>query len=382
MRLVHLAGYGGPYAGSFVPMLRGVMRAARDRGWSCEAVFGPVARDRVWLDELRDDGIPFRIAPSSSRAGVSGLVRSLLAESDEPTVLHTHFTSFDIPAAAAAGRHGAAKVVWHVHTPHHGSLSMRARNRLKYALLGRRVERILCVSSELADVVAKRGAPRGRVEFLHNAVDVERFWLLERHEREIARLRLGLPGDQPLLVHFGWDWYRKGGDLFMQAVRMLRERGVEAVGVTVGGGEPARQLRQELHLGHAVHVLEPTDDVRTLYAAADVFLSPSRAEGTPYSVMEALSSGTSVVASDIPGHGAVGVGIASCLITSDEPAAITAAIQRLLDREPHEIAADALTGHLWLRDNLHLSRWSAALVDRYEHALALRAHGRAVPVPA
>ena len=34
VRLVHLAGYGGPYAGSFVPMLRGVMRAARDRGWS------------------------------------------------------------------------------------------------------------------------------------------------------------------------------------------------------------------------------------------------------------------------------------------------------------------------------------------------------------
>ena len=159
MRLVHLAGYGGPYAGSFVPMLRGVMRAARDRGWSCEAVFGPAASDRVWLDELRDDGIPFRIAPSSSRADVSGLVRSVLAESAEPTILHKHFTSFDIPAAMAAGRHDATKVFWHVHTPHHGSLPMRARNRLKYGLLGRRVERILCVSSELAEVVVDRGAP-------------------------------------------------------------------------------------------------------------------------------------------------------------------------------------------------------------------------------
>ena len=221
---MHLAGYGGPYAGSFVPMLRGVMRAARDRGWSCEAVFGPVARDRVWLDELRDDGIPFRIAPSTSRADTSGLVRSLLAESDEPTILHTHFTSFDIAAATAAARHRAAKVFWHVHTPHHNGLPMRARNRFKYALVGRRVERILCVSSELAEVVVKRGAPKGRVEFMHNAVDVERFWLLERQEREIARLRLGLPAGQPLLVHFGWDWTRKGGDLFMQTVRMLRER--------------------------------------------------------------------------------------------------------------------------------------------------------------
>ena len=379
---MHLAGYGGPYAGSFVPMLRGVMRAARDRGWTCEAVFGPVAKDRVWLDELRDDGIPFRIAPSRSRADISGLVGSLLAESGEPTILHTHFTSFDIPAATAARRHGATKVFWHVHTPHHGSLAIRARNRFKYGLVGRRVERILCVSSELAKVVVQRGAPQRRVEFLHNAVDVERFWLAERQEREIARLRLGLPAGRPLLVHFGWDWHRKGGDLFMQAVRALRERGIEAVGVTVGGGDPARALRDELHLGHAVHVLEPTDDVRTLYAAADVYLSPSRAEGTPYSVMEALSRGTAVVASDIPGHGLMGAHIASCRITPHDPAAIAAATRQLLDREPHEVAADALTGHLWMRDNLHLAKWSAGLVERYEHALARGAAAHGEPVPA
>ena len=378
---MHLAGYGGPYAGSFVPMLRGVMRAARDRGWSCEAVFGPVAKDRVWLDELRDDGIPFRFAPSSARADVSRLVRSLLAESDEPTVLHTHFTSFDIPAAMAAAGHGATKVFWHVHTPHHDSVLMRARNRMKYALLGRRVDRILCVSSELAEVVVDRGAPRSRVEFLHNAVDADRFRLLEREEREIARLRLGLPIGRPLLLHFGWDWDRKGGDLFMQAVQALRARGVEAVGVTVGGGEAAKKLREDLDLTHAVHVLDPTDDVQTLYAAADVFLSPSRAEGTPYSVMEALSSGTAVVASDIPGHALMGAGIASCLITPHDPAAIATAAERLIDRDDHEISADALSGHLWMRDKLHLPRWSAGLMERYEAALGAAAL-EPVPVPA
>jgi glycosyltransferase involved in cell wall biosynthesis len=362
-------------------MLRGVMRAARDRGWTCEAVFSPVAKDRVWLDELRDDGIRFRFAPSNARADISRLVRSVLSESDEPTILHTHFTSFDVAAAMAAGGHGAAKVFWHVHTPHHDSLPARARNRLKYAVLGRRVERILCVSSELAEVVVDRGAPQSRVEFLHNAVDVERFRLLEPQEREIARLRLGLPGDQPLLVHFGWDWDRKGGDLFLQAVRGLRERGIEAVGVTVGGGEPARALREQLGLGHAVHVLKPTEDVRALYAAADVFCSPSRAEGTPYSVMEALSSGTPVVASDIPGHTLMGAGIASCLITPHDPAAIVDAVEGLAERDSHEVAADALGAHLWMRENLHLPRWSAGLVERYEHALGPGAAGHAGAVP-
>jgi glycosyltransferase involved in cell wall biosynthesis len=364
-------------------MLRGVIRAARDRGWSCEAVFGPVARDRAWLDELRDDGIPFRIARSASRRKISDLVRSLLAESDEPTILHTHFTTFDV-AAAAAGRQSDTRVFWHVRTPHRNSLPMRARNRFKYGVAGRRVERILCTSSELAQAAVKRGAPRRRVEFLPDAVNVERFWLFERQEREIARLRLGLPAGRPLLVHFGREWDRKGGDLFMQAVRALHERGVEAVGVTVGGGEPARQLCEDMQLGRAVHVLEPTHDVRTLFAAADVFLSPSRAEETPYSVMEALSGGTAVVASDIPGHAAMGAGIASCVITPHDPAAIADATRLLLEREPHEVAADSLTAHLWMRDNLHLPKWAAGLVDRYEHALRGRAetHGKLLPAGA
>ena len=378
---MHLAGYGGPYAGSFVPMLRAVMRAAGDRGWSCEAVFGSVAKDRVWLDELRADGIPFRFAPSTARADVADTVQAVLRESDEPTVLHTHFTRFDIAAVMAASRHRAAKVFWHIHTPHHDTLSMRARNRMKYALAGRRVARILCVSPDLEEVVLKRGAPRGKVEFLHNAVDVERFRLLERPEREIARLRLGLPAEQPLLVHFGWDWLRKGGDVFLHSVRELRARGVEAVGVTVGGGDPARTLRDELGLGHAVHVLEPADDVRALYAAAEVFIAPSRAEGTPYSVMEALSSGTAVVATDIPGHALMGSEIDSCVITSPDPGEIAGAAERLIDRDQHEAAADSLTAHLWMRENLNLSRWSTELVDRYEQAFGQPAGAPAEPLP-
>ena len=99
--------------------------------------------------------------------------------------------------------------------------------------------------------------------------------------------------------------------------------------------------------------------------------------------MEALSSGKPVVASDIPGHSAMGAGIASCVITPHDPAAVAAATQRLLDRDSHEVAADALTGHLWMRDKLHLPKWSAGLVDRYEQALGPhgKAHGEPVPCP-
>ena len=370
---MHLAGYGGPYAGSFVPMLRGVMRAARERGWSCEAVFGSVAQDRGWLDELRDDGIPFRIAQSTSRAAVSSLVRDLLAESREPTVLHTHFTTFDIAAAGAAARHEATKVFWHVHTPHHGGLPMRARNRFKYTVLGRRVERILCVSTDLVDVVAKRGAPLGRVEYLPNAVEVDRFPLASQAEREQARRELGLPPGPSVLVHFGWDWERKGGDVFCEAVARLRGSGREVVGLTVGSPDRAAQTARRLGLAADVlRVQEARDDVRGFYCAADVFVASSRAEGTPYSVLEAVSCGAAIVASEIPGHVEIGREVPGCrMIPLDDAAAAADAAAALLDRTAEQAGGDARAGHEWVRRNRDLAAWTEALMRRYEAAQAI-----------
>ena len=370
MRLIHLAGYGGPYPGSFIPMLRAVMGAAERRGWSREAVFTPVSRERPWLGELEQDGIPYRFSPEgASRRELTAWVAALLAEDSGPAVLHTHFTAFDVAAALAGSRREATAVVWHIHTPHHGGAAAFARNYLKYAGFGRRADQILCVSTELVETVTRRGAPRARVEFLHNAVDVDRFPVLTRDQRRAARDEFGLPAGGPLLVHFGWDWLRKGGDLFAETVRRLRDEGADVAAATVGGGEPARSLAARLGLGNELIVLEPTDRVQQMYAAADVFVAPSRAEGTPYSVLEALASGTAAVVSDIPGHRLVGEHVPACVVTALDPDPMAEAITALLARDPAQVATDALAGHAWLREHLGLARWAEDTVDRYERLL-------------
>jgi glycosyltransferase involved in cell wall biosynthesis len=370
LRLVHLAGYGGPYAGSFIPMLRAVMRAAKARGWSCETVFGPAAHGRPWLEELREDGIPFRIAPSASRRDVSALVASLLAGSGEPAILHTHFTAFDVACARAARAREATAVFWHVHTPHGNSLPLRARNLFKYGVVGRQVDGILCVSSELADVVTSRGAPRDRVVHVPNAIDADRFAPASEAERARAREELGIPAGRPALVHFGWDWHRKGGDLFCEAVARLRAAGRDVVGVTVGSPGDAQDAARRLGLPpDAFHLEESRADVRGLYAAADVFMAPSRAEGTPYSVLEAVSRGTAVVASPIPGHEEIGANAPGCRLAPLDPAALAEAAAALLDRSADQAAAESRAGHEWLRRHRHLAAWTEDLMRRYEAAL-------------
>ena len=371
MRLIHLAGYGGPYPGSFIPMLRAIMRAAEERGWTCEAVFTPISRERAWLAELEEDGIPYRFPPEgASRRELTGWIAGMLAEDDGPAILHTHFTHFDVAAAMAGSQRDRTRVVWHIHTPHLKGAPAFARNYLKYAVFGRRVDQILCVSPDLVDTITTRGAPRKKVEFLHNAVDVDRFPVLTDEQRHAARDEFGLPAGRPLLVHFGWDWLRKGGDVFEEALRRLRDSDANLAGVTVGGGDDARSLGERLGLGDELTVLEPTDKVQQMYAAADVFVAPSRAEGTPFSVLEAVSSGTAAVVSDIPGHATVGAHAPACVITPLDPDAVAAAIRRLLEREPAQVAADSLAGHAWLRENLGLRPWAEAMVDRYERLAA------------
>ena len=52
MRLVHLAHYPAAYPGSFVPMLRAALEAARAPGWEVEAVLGGDSCDCDWVADL------------------------------------------------------------------------------------------------------------------------------------------------------------------------------------------------------------------------------------------------------------------------------------------------------------------------------------------
>ena len=327
MRVVHLAAYGGPYPGSFVPMLRAVNDAALARGWSFEAVFTDMAAERPWYAELKADGISVRVAPDGSRRELGAWLAELIAERDAPTVLHTHFTRFDLPAVAAARGDAETMVVWHLHTRLESGLGTRARNVLKFSLAGRRVAAILCVSEELRDAVARRLAPARRLVVFPNAIDLTRFSPASSQERRDARNALGVPAERPLLVHFGWHWETKGGDLFLESVAALGREGVDVTAMCVGGGDPARATSARLGIEDRVLVVPARDDVQTLYAAAEVFVSSSRAEGMSFAVLEALATGTPVVASAIPSHVALAERARGCVLAQRDPRSFAAALR-------------------------------------------------------
>ncbi len=109
--------------------------------------------------------------------------------------------------------------------------------------------------------------------------------------------------------------------------------------------------------------------MQTLYAAADVFVSPSRAEGMPFSILEALASSVPVAASDFPGQAAIARGLGACRVTPLDAQALAGAIASLLDRDPDAAASDAASAAERVRTEYDLVPWSARLLDLYDEVL-------------
>jgi glycosyltransferase involved in cell wall biosynthesis len=345
-------------------MLCELTRAAARRGWRTQTVFDESARDRAWVEDLVAAGAATAFVPARSFAAKRDAIGRLLAEESGPVVLHTHFTSFDVPAALAGRGKGRVSVFWHIHSRARPEATVVARNVVKYAVVGRAVDRILCVAPDIAEAVRRRGAPRRRVQFVANAIDTARFPPVGDAERAAARGRLGLPPEARVLLHFGWDWHRKGGDVFLEAVRLLADEPV--LGLTVGAPEEAREERRRLGLDEAIVIAEPTDDVRTLYAAADVLVASSRAEGMPYAVTEALSSGLPVVATTIPGHTVQADGLAACRLVPLDAGEIAGAVRSFLHRDAAAAAREAQAAHDRIRERMSLEGWSERMLDLYE----------------
>jgi glycosyltransferase involved in cell wall biosynthesis len=372
MRLTHLADYGGIYPGSFIPMVRAVLDGGRRRGWDVEAVFSGVARDRAWLSELRQEGFACRLAPTG-RGALAQMIEEIVA-ADEPVILHTHFTAFDLPAARAARRHHQVIAYWHLHSALRSGAWWQLRNAVKLGLLSKDVEEILCVAPNILDQARRRLAPRDRLVLVPNAIDLTRFPLVTPEQKREARAALALPADAHVALHFGWDWHRKGGDVFLRAIASLLRRANmgRVVAVTVADEQPGGALAGSLGIAEHVRALPPSDDVQTLYAAADVFVAPSRGEGHPFAVAEALASGLPVVASPIPGHEMIADATMGCRIAPLDAASFSDAIGEALTRAAADRERLRLAARDWAVDEMDIASWSERMLARYDRALARR----------
>lgn len=370
-RLLQLVEFERDQGGSFTPMLTGVLSAARDAGWEVGAVFFETVAEHPWVEEFESLGIPLLLAPDALRGSRRGLRDWLISQLDaeQPTVLHTHFTKWDIPAVMAA-RRTRASVVWHVHSALPRDPLVVARTVFKFGAIGRDVAAILCPAPNIVEGVKLRLGPRARVHLLPSAIDVETFRPPRASERGAGREAIGARGGELALMHFGWHTHLKGTDLFLEALQKVSIRfGDRVVGFERGGGEEALAMGREMGVESRLRILGPVPDARSLHYGADLLVQSSREEGMAYAVIEALACGTPVVATEIPGHKMIGDQVANCAVVAIDSGAIAEGIITMLSRPRLQAIEDAIETRRWVVENLSIAAVSAQLLKVYEGSL-------------
>lgn len=164
-------------------------------------------------------------------------------------------------------------------------------------------------------------------------VDLTRFTPPTPNQRNELRLKLGLKPSDLVLIYAAEFSGRKNQAMLIEAMQSLPEH---VVLLLPGRGELREACRiQAGKAGLADRVRFPgfVRDMEQWYRASDICVSSSRIEGLPFNVMEAMSCGLPVVASDIKGHqDLVCNGENGLLYPFGDAKAFAAAVQRL--REP------------------------------------------------
>jgi glycosyltransferase involved in cell wall biosynthesis len=166
------------------------------------------------------------------------------------------------------------------------------------------------------------GLPAGSVVTIHNGVPDER-------RQPAPRTRPG-----PLIGSIGRLEAQKGYDILIRALVAIEDATLVLVGE---GSERAalEQLASEVGVAERVVWVGWSEDARNYLGTFDVFAFPSRFEGFPLAVLEALLARAAVVATDVGSIGeAVRHGETGLLVPRDDAAALADAIRKLLTDEP------------------------------------------------
>src|SRR5207249_10792909 len=157
------------------------------------------------------------------------------------------------------------------------------------------------------------GADAAKITVVPAGVDTE---LFHPRDRGMVRRRLGLPGlDTPILLFVGRIERLKGIDTLLKSVAVVSRTcaGRDLKVLIVGGGGQSEdenaELRRVVELYHELNLEDqvefvgskPQELLPLYYSAADITVMPSHYESFGLVAVEAMASGTPVIASDVGG---------------------------------------------------------------------------------
>lgn len=260
-------------------------------------------------------------------------------------VVHFHGVSSKNIAVTAAARLLGKPIVLSLHTRGADEPGpVRQQGVLPWWAF-RSAARYLSVSAALRQSCLNAGLPADRVEQVGNGIDTAEFSPATPEEKRQLRRSLRLDADRPLVLFVGFFSHDKQPRVLFDAWLRLRDvHGTDASLVFVGATQSSyhevdegladaiREAAARRGLGDRVTFTGALHDVHDYFRLADVFVLPSRREGLPVALMEAMSCGLPSVASRLPGatDTLIEDGVSGRLVPPGDVAAFAEAVHMML----------------------------------------------------
>lgn len=286
-------------------------------------------------------------------------------------LLHTHdiySNVFGVPWAKAAGLRPviASRRWWR-------SEHRRALLRLN-TIVSRWAGHVLCNSSTIAtEVVAATGLPPSSVRYIPNFVEAAAFDEATPAEVMAFREGLGISSSELVLGVVARLAAVKEHTVLLRALAILDRRGAPVQLIVAGEGPLRETLGREastLGIAHRVHFLGELPNRPNPHRLFDVSVLPSRSEGFPNSLLEAMAAGRPVIATRVGGipdlvvHGETGL-----LVPPQEPEQMAIAIEQL-SANPTVVASMGRAGRRRASTTFDHHRVVAELESWYESLVA------------
>ncbi len=296
--------------------------------------------------------------------GVPGQIRQI-ADAGEYDIVHVHSPVASVVTRFALRRKPRPAVVYTAHGFHFVRGGSRLRNAVFSTverIAGPWTDELIVINGEDAEAASRMKLVPP--EHLHHmpgiGVDLGEFGA-KPPDVAAARAELDLPQDVPLVVMIAEFIPRKRHE---DAINAFAAVWGDANLLLVGKGpllEEMKHLAATLGISRRVHFLGYRDDVSAILGVSDLLILPSLQEGLPRSVLEAMSMGVPVIATDIRGTRDLLEQGAGVLIPVNSPATLAHAMNALLSNE--------------MRRN-ELRDAALARVTDYDLALLLEMHER------
>lgn len=297
------------------------MHAMRARGHHLEAICQPRAQ---LTERLRDAGFTVHAVdmagPVNYLKGVAAVRKILKAGRFD--VLNTH-SRRDTVIAALAGRMAGTPLI--VRTRH---LSNPVGSMWSYTVLPHRVT---AVSDHVRKYLITRGVPPEKIATVYSPIV-----LPAPVERSTLRGELGLADDDVVVGCVAVMRATKGHKDLIDAIAPLMATRPKLHLVFVGAGSPVFEQTQayvaERGLQDRIHLMGTRRDVPNLLAGFDLFALATQQEASGTVFVEAQASGLPVIGTNVGGVSEMfRDGVTGFLVPPKDPAALTAALARLID---------------------------------------------------